>query len=89
MAKKRLEDCKTNRDFENYAKRKEREGKCTVSEGGNHTKVNVPGYRGTVISRGSREPSPGLRRSMIKQFIEIGLGVLVLFGPVLYMILAA
>ena len=77
MGKKNLNQCRKWKDFRSYAK-----SKCDSSDdfdydtsGGNHDRVRRAGYRDIPLSRGSGEPGPGLRKSLIKQLAGIGLAV--------------
>lgn len=75
MCKKNLNQCRKWRDFRSYA-----QNKCESNpdldydtSGGNHDRVRRSGYRDIPLSRGSGEPGPGLRKSLIKQLAGIGL----------------
>lgn len=81
MAKiKNVYDCKTPGDFEKLAYKLERQGKCQVEEGSNHTKVKVPGKGCTVIKRsgGNQQLCGWLLKAMIKQWKLLGLAVVAL-----------
>lgn len=73
MARKGLEECKEQRDFLSWARRRG----ATVASGGRHMLIRYDGYSVPVPNG---EIRPGTKRAIVKALLKIGLAVLFLAG---------
>jgi hypothetical protein len=77
MAKKKIEQCRSWRDFHQYA----RNHAGHWEEAGRHTKYYGP-HGQTVLSRWSGDPYSVLRSYIIKQFKLVGIAVILILTSV-------
>lgn len=82
MGKKRLEDCRTGRDFVSYA---ERNGGYVDHQTGSHAIVRAPGGGTVPVTMHNGDIPTGTRHSIMKRFKLLGLAVLIL-GSLIYLI---
>lgn len=81
MAKKRLEQCRSGNDFIKYA---EKAG-ADVYGGGRHIKVKTAKGR-TVVPLHPGDLGKGLRFTLMKQFVALGIVIFLLFCSSLFVI---
>lgn len=76
MAKKDFNKCRKWKDMERWA---ESHPELEVKQCKNHVKVYTEGCeRPVTFSRGSGEPSPGLRKSIFKQLKRLGIALVII-----------
>ncbi len=71
MGKKRLDQCKSGKDFVNYASKKD---DVILTNGkGSHMKVYRPKRGGTIVPRHNKDLPTGTRRAIMKAFVAMGI----------------
>ena len=80
---KNLKQCKTGKDFITYG---EKHGGYVDRQTGSHAIMKAPGGGTCPVPMHNRELATGTRIAIQKQFIAIGLGILIL-SMLLWMIL--
>lgn len=82
MAKKRLEQCKSGKDFIKYASK----AGADISNGGRHIKIKTSHGTTFVPVHGNQDLGKGLNRAIKKQFALIGILLLLVLCSGLYFV---
>lgn len=78
MAKKRLNQCRTSRDFIRYARKQD--GVDVVDAKGCRVKICTDKGTGIIHDHPAQDMGRGLRCAVVKQFIAIGILPIIVFA---------